>query len=91
MIVPAPVEPTPLSRGFSRLGEPENGIQIGDRETERAYVELREPDSDGGEFLVTAIFCYRSNAIYSKRELEQDLARKARHMLQRASIDLDGR
>jgi hypothetical protein len=30
-----------------------------DRETERAYVELRRPDDDGGEILVTAIFTYR--------------------------------
>jgi hypothetical protein len=49
-----------------------------DRKTQRAYVELREPDDDGGEVIVVVMFSYRSKAIYSKRELEQDLGRKAR-------------
>ena len=31
-----------------------------DRETERAYVELRDLDDDGGEMLATAIFSYRT-------------------------------
>ena len=61
-----------------------------DHVDERAYVELREPDADGGEVIVTAIFSYRSKSIYSQRGLEQDLARKARHMLQRASKVVDG-
>ena len=30
-----------------------------DEETERAYVELRAPDDDGGESIVTAIFSYQ--------------------------------
>lgn len=62
-----------------------------DPETYRAYVELREPDEDGGDVIVTAIFSYRSKTIYSKRELEQDLARKARHMLKRACVGIDGK
>ena len=62
-----------------------------DKLTQRAYVELRERDADGGEVILVALFSYRSKAIYSKRELEQDLARKARHMLKRAAIDVDGR
>jgi hypothetical protein len=53
-------------------------------------VELREADDDGGEVIVAAIFSFRSKAIYSQRELEQDLGRKARHMLRRASVGLDG-
>jgi hypothetical protein len=61
------------------------------RETQRAYVELREPDDDGGEVIVTAIFSFRSKSMYSQRELERDLARKARHMLRKASVGLDGR
>jgi hypothetical protein len=61
-----------------------------DRE-KRAYVELREPDDDGGEVIVVVMFSYRSKATYSKRELEQELARKARHMLRRASVGVDGR
>ena len=36
--------------------------------TERAYVELRAPDDDGGESIVTAIFSYRTIVTYSKPE-----------------------
>lgn len=50
---------------------------------------MREPDDDGGEVIMTALFSYRTKVIYSKRELEQDLARKARHMFRRASVGLD--
>jgi hypothetical protein len=45
----------------------------------------------GGEVIVTAIFSFRSKFMYSQRELEQDLARKARHMLRKASVGLDAR
>jgi hypothetical protein len=31
-----------------------------DQQTERAYVELRAPDDDGGESVVTTIFSYRA-------------------------------
>ena len=61
-----------------------------DHVDERAYVELREPDADGGEVIVTAIFSYKSKSLYSQHKLEQDLARKARHMLQRASKVVEG-
>jgi hypothetical protein len=50
---------------------------------------MREPDDDGGEVIMTALFSYRTKVIYSKRELEKDLARKARHMFRRASVGLD--
>jgi len=33
-----------------------------DRETERAYVELRSPDDDGGEVIATAIFSFKTTA-----------------------------
>jgi hypothetical protein len=56
-----------------------------DRETERAYVELRRPDDDGGEILVTAIFTYRTASRLSIRQIEQDIVRKARHELKRAA------
>ena len=59
--------------------------------SQRAYVELREQDADGGELIVTAIFTYRRTSSISKRALEQDLATKARHMMKRASVGLDGR
>jgi hypothetical protein len=62
-----------------------------DRETLRAYVELREVDADGGEVIVVAIFSYRHKGAITKRALEQDLARKARHLLRKASSGLDRR
>ena len=51
-----------------------------------AYVELRAPDDDGGESIVTAIFSYRATTTYSKQELKQDMIRKARHMFRRAGV-----
>ena len=62
-----------------------------DRETKRAYVELREEDADGGEMIVTAAFSYRRTSIITKRALEQELATKARHLMKRAAVGLDGR
>ena len=59
-----------------------------ERNSQRAYVELREQDADGGELIVTAIFTYRRTSIITKRALEQDLATKARHMMKRASVGL---
>ena len=56
-----------------------------DRETERAYVELRDEDDDGGDVLVVAIFSYRTTARLSKTQIEQDIVRKARHILKRAA------
>ena len=57
-----------------------------DSNTERAYVELRAPDDDGGESIVTAIFSYRTTAVFSKQELKRDIVRKARHMFKRAGM-----
>jgi len=57
-----------------------------DKQTERAYVELRAPDDDGGERIVTAIFSYRATTTYSKHELKQDIIRKARYMFRRAGV-----
>ena len=62
-----------------------------ERNSQRAYVELREQDADGGELIVTAIFTDRRTSIITKRALEQDLATKARHVMKRASVGLDGR
>jgi len=61
-----------------------------DRKTLRAYVELRDEDADGGQMIVTAIFSYRRTSIITKRALEQELATKARHLMRRASIGLNG-
>ena len=57
-----------------------------DRETQRAYVELRARDDDGGDSIVTAIFSYRTTSRISKHELKQDIVRKARHMFKRAGV-----
>ena len=62
-----------------------------ERSSQRAYVELGEQDADGGELIVAAIFTYRRTNSISQRALEQDLATKARHMMKRASVGLDGR
>ena len=56
-----------------------------DRETERAYVEVRDEDEDGGDVLVVAIFSYRTTSRLSKAQIEQDIVRKARHMMKRAA------
>jgi hypothetical protein len=51
-----------------------------DKHTERAYVELREPDSDdGGEIIVTAIFSYRRATRLTNTQIENEIRRKARH------------
>ena len=57
-----------------------------DKETQRAYVELRARDDDGGESIATTIFSYRRITHYSKQETTQDIIRKARHLLRRASL-----
>ena len=60
-----------------------------ERNSKRAYVELRENDDDGGEMIVAAIFSFRRTSILTKRALEQEIATKARHLMRRASIGLD--
>jgi hypothetical protein len=56
-----------------------------DRETGRAYVELRDGDEDGGEALAVAVFSYKHKGTLSKQELEDELVRKARHIFKRAA------
>ena len=60
-----------------------------ERNSKRAYVELREEDADGGEMIVAAIFSFRRTSILTKRALEQEIATKARHLMRRASVGLD--
>ena len=77
----------PAGRGFF-LGRAMNFMLIRaeyDEQTERAYVELRTPDDDGGESILTAIFSYRTSVTYSKQERKQDIVRKARHMFKWAA------
>jgi hypothetical protein len=56
-----------------------------DRGTERAYVEFRGPDGDGGDAIATAIFPYRTSERLSKKQVQEEIVRKARHLLKRAS------
>jgi hypothetical protein len=57
-----------------------------DGETGRAYVELRNGDDDGGDTIAVAIFTSKRIGPVSKRDLEQDLLRKARHILKGAAV-----
>ena len=56
-----------------------------DRETERAPVELWAPHDDGGEAITAVIFSFRTTANLSKERVREDIVRKARHLLKRAS------
>jgi hypothetical protein len=60
-----------------------------DRETQRAYVELRDTDDDGGEILTVAVFSYRTTARLPREQIEQEIVRKARHLFKKASTGLD--
>jgi hypothetical protein len=54
--------------------------------TERAYVELRANDDDGGEIIAVTIFSFRSKSKLSKPEIRQEIVRKARYALKRAAV-----
>jgi hypothetical protein len=56
-----------------------------DDQTERAYVEFRRGDSDGGEQLIVAVFTYRSKERLSKQRIKEEVVRKARHILKGAA------
>ena len=43
-----------------------------DRNTHRAYIELRTCDLDGGDAIATAIFSIRTTAGLSRKQLEED-------------------
>lgn len=61
-----------------------------DAHTQRAYVELRDEDEDGGEIVALAIFSFRSTESLTKRRIEQEIVRKARHVLRKAGLAADG-
>ena len=44
------------------------------------------PTTMAGEAIATTIFSFRSTAALSKRQIEQDIVRKARHFLRRAAV-----
>jgi hypothetical protein len=56
-----------------------------DSHTERAYVEFRANDGEGGEIIATTIFTFRSKSKLSKPQIRHEIVRKARHALKRAS------
>ena len=55
-----------------------------DRDTERAY-SSSDARTMTGEVLAVAIFSYRTTTRLSKQQIEQDIVRKARHVLKRAA------
>jgi hypothetical protein len=56
-----------------------------DRGKERAYVEFREPDGDGGDAIATTIFSYRTRDKLTKKQVHEEIVRKARHLLKTAA------
>ena len=48
-----------------------------DLHTERAYVEFRADDEDGGEIITATIFFFRSKSKLSKPEFKREIVRKA--------------
>jgi hypothetical protein len=56
--------------------------------SKRAYVELRDADDDGGEMVANAVFSFRTKAKLTKREIEQDVVRKARYLFGQAALAL---
>jgi hypothetical protein len=46
---------------------------------------LRDADDDGGEMLATAMFSFCTKAVLSKREIEQDVIRKAKYLFSQAA------
>ena len=62
-----------------------------DHRTQRAYVELRDDDDDGGEIVAVTIFSYRTTETLTKRRIEQEIVRKARHILRKADLAANDR
>jgi hypothetical protein len=56
-----------------------------DRAEQRAYVEARAPDGDGGEIVVTGMFSFRTTAKLTDKQTEQEIKRKAHHALKAAA------
>ena len=57
-----------------------------DRHKERAYVEFRGPDDDGGDAITVALFSYRTTEQLSKKQLHKEIVRKARYLLKRSAV-----
>ena len=56
-----------------------------DSHKERAYVEFRCPD-DGGDATTVALFSYRTAERLSKKQLHEEIVRKARYLLKRSAV-----
>jgi len=56
-----------------------------DAGTRRAYVEFRGPEGDAGDAIVAAIFSYKNTEQLSNARVLEEIERKARHLLKRAS------
>jgi hypothetical protein len=48
-----------------------------DRAKERAYVEFRARDDDGGDAIATAIFSYNTTDRLTKNQLHEEIVRKS--------------
>jgi hypothetical protein len=57
-----------------------------DNDTQRAYVEFRRDDGDGGEQLVVAVFTYRTKERLSKQRIREEVIRKSRDILKGAAV-----
>ena len=57
-----------------------------DDQTERAYVEFRRGDGDGGEQVVVAVFTFRTKERLTKQGIKEEVVRKARHVLKGAVL-----
>jgi hypothetical protein len=57
-----------------------------DRHKERAYVEFRGPDEDGGDAITVALFSYRTAERLSKKQVQEEIVRKACHQLKSAAL-----
>ena len=56
-----------------------------DRAAQRAYVEARATDEDGGEIVIAGMFAYRTTAKLTDKQIEQEIKRKAHHALKAAA------
>ena len=52
-----------------------------DQDTERAYVELRRRDDDGGDQHVVAVFTFRTKERLTKRQIEEEVVRNGSESL----------
>jgi hypothetical protein len=66
-----------------------------DSGSKRAYVELRDADRDADDdrshMIVSAIFSFRTRASPSRREIEEDVMRKAKFLFNKAAAEFDMR